>query len=53
MKSTTTNTRIYPPDNGWLLKHRGKKGNADAIHDLIIFYIKVTDLAKAGGLIID
>lgn len=50
MRSKSTNTRIYPPDNGWLLKHRGAKGNADAIHALIVFYEKVTQLSKDGGL---
>jgi hypothetical protein len=50
MRSTTTNTRIYPADNGWMLKHRGKKGNADAIHALIVFYTKTKNLIKDGGL---
>jgi len=50
MRATSTNTRIYPSDNGWLLQHRGTKGNADAIHALIVFYEKVTKLSKEGGL---
>lgn len=50
MKSSTTNTRIYPVDNGWILKHRGHKGNADVIHSLIVFYSKVKDLSIEGGL---
>ncbi len=53
MSSQTTNTRIYPVDNGWLLKHRGTKGNADAIHALVVFYEKVNKLTKDGGLLND
>jgi hypothetical protein len=50
MRATSTNCRIYPVDNGWMLKHRGTGGTADTIHALIIFYEKINKLTKDGGL---
>jgi len=45
----TTNCRIYPTDNGWLLKHRGIESTAAVIHRLIVFYERTKELLEREG----
>ena len=50
MSNPTTGTRVYPPDNGWILKHRNFGSSAEVISKLIKFYERSKKLIDDGGL---
>lgn len=50
MGNPTTQTRLYPVDNGWILKHRNYGSSAEVIAKLIRFYDHSKTLIKEGGL---
>lgn len=50
MPSPTTATRVYPADNGWILKHRMYGSSAEVIHKVIQFYEDTKNLIDKGGL---
>lgn len=50
MGNPTTNCRIYPSDNKWILHHRQVGSTAEVITKLIRFYEHSKQQIKEGGL---
>ena len=50
MPNPTTNCRIYPEDNTWILQHRNVGSTAEVITKLVRFYEHSKLQIKEGGL---
>jgi len=50
MGNPTTNCRIYPQDNGWLMEHRKAGSTAELITKLIRHYERTKILLQEVGL---